>query len=146
MTAPASAEPHIRAVQAALAAVLSTLPTPSGSTFGPGIAAYIGVRPDGDTNCVVIHGDTGALSGPIGDRFADITIPIQLTAVGTGPEQASAYADAARSALLTASLTVTGRTVWPAWQTGSQPTQRDDTVQPPLWISTAQYLIKSNPA
>jgi len=138
MTAPASAEPHIRAVQAVLEAALQALPTP--------IHAYIGTRPDADQTCVVIHGSTGDLSGPIGDRFADITVPIQLTAVGVGPEQASAYADAARVALLTSPLTVTDRAVWPPWQTASQPTQRDDTVQPPLWIATAQYEIKSNPA
>lgn len=136
--APADAEPHIRAVQTVLETALQALPTP--------INAYIGTRPDADTTCVVIHGEPGSVSGPLGDRFADITIPIQLTAVGTGPEQASAYADAARKALLTASLTVTGRAVWPAWQTGSQPVQRDDTVQPPLWIATAQYSIFSNPA
>jgi len=137
-SAPADAEPHIRAVQAVLEAALQQLPTP--------IHAKIGSRDDSETNVVVIHGSPGDLSGPIGDRFADITIPIQLTAVGEGPEQASAYADAARSALLTASLSVAGRAVWPPWQTGSQPVQRDDTVQPPLWIVTAQYSIKSNPA
>jgi hypothetical protein len=138
MTAPASAEPHIRAVQAVLEAALQLLPTP--------IHAYIGSRPDADPTCVVVHGSPGDLSGSLGDRFADISIPIQLTAVGEGPEQASAYADAARSALLTASLSVSGRSVWPPWQTASQPTLRDDTVQPPLWISTAQYEIKSTPA
>jgi hypothetical protein len=138
MTAPASAEPHIRAVQAVLQAALQQLPTP--------INAYIGSRPDADTNCVVIHGSPGDPSGPLGDRFADISIPIQLTAVGAGPEQATAYADAARAALLTSPLVVVGRAVWPPWQTASQPTSRDDTVQPPLWIATAQYAIKSNPA
>jgi len=135
---PASAEPHIRAVQAVLEAALQALPTP--------IHAYIGTRPDADSTCVVIHGGLGDPSGSLGDRFADLTVPVQLTAVGTGPEQAAAYADAARAALLTASLTVAGRAVWPAWQTASQPVLRDDTVQPPLWIATAQYSIKSNPA
>lgn len=138
MTTIPQAEPHIRAVQAVLEAAFEQLPTP--------IHAYIGSRPDADTTCVVIHGSPGDLSGSLGDRFADVSIPIQLTAVGEGPEQATAYADAARSALLTASLAVTGRAVWPAWQTASQPTQRDDTVQPPLWIATAQYEIKSTPA
>ena len=135
---PAAAEPHIRAVQAALVAPLDALPTP--------IKAYIGVRPDDDTNCVVVHGAPGLPSGSLGDRFADLTITVQLTAVGTGPEQATAYADAARAALLTSTLAVTGRVVWPAWQLADQPVTRDDTVQPPLWIATAQYSIKSNPA
>jgi hypothetical protein len=135
---PADAEPHIRAVQAALAAPLGALPTP--------IKAYIGTRPDVDRNCVVIHGSTGDLSGTLGDRYADIVVPVQLTAVGEGPEQASAYADSARRALLAAALVVTGRRVWPARQAASQPVLRDDTVQPPLWIATAQYEITSNPA
>jgi hypothetical protein len=132
------AEPHIRAVQAVLEAALQLLPTP--------IHAKIGQRDDAETKVVVIHGSPGDLSGSLGDRFSDIVIPIQLTAVGEGPEQVSAYADAARSALLGASLTVTGRKIWPAWPGASQPVLRDDTVQPPLWIATAQYAIKSTPA
>ena len=143
---PPDAEPHVRAVRDALAAYLATLPTPTGSTFGPGIAAYIGTRPDADTHCVVVHGSPGDLSGTLGDRYADIVVPVQLTAVGEGPEQAAAYADSARKALLTAALTVSGRRVWPARQVASQPVLRDDTVQPPLWIATAQYEITSNPA
>jgi hypothetical protein len=135
---PADAEPHIRAVQVALEAALQQLPTP--------IHAYIGTRPDADTRCVVVHGSTGDLSGTLGDRYADITVPVQLTAVGEGPEQASAYADSARRALLTASLVVTGRRVRPARQAASQPVLRDDTVQSPLWIATAQYEITSEPA
>jgi precorrin-6B methylase 1 len=139
MTAPASAEPHIRAVQAVLEAALQHLPTP--------IHAKIGQRDDAETTVVVIHGDPGLIEpGSLGDLYSDLTIPIQLTAVGEGPEQASAYADAARSALLTAPLAVAGREVWLPRQTGSQPAQRDDTVQPALWIATAQYVIKSTPA
>lgn len=138
MTTIPEAEPHIRAVQAVLEAALQLLPTP--------IHAKIGQRDDAETKVVVIHGSPGDLSGSLGDRFSDIVIPIQLTAVGEGPEQVSAYADAARSALLGASLTVTGRKIWPAWPGASQPVLRDDTVQPPLWIATAQYAIKSTPA
>jgi len=138
MTSIPQAEPHIRAVQAVLEVALGQLPT--------SINTYIGSRPDDVKNCVVIHGSPGDLSGSLGDRFADISISIQLTAVGEGPEQATAYADAARAALLTSPLVVVGRSVWPPWQTASQPTLRDDTVQPPLWISTAQYEIKSTPA
>jgi len=85
-------------------------------------------------------------SGPLGDRFADLTITVQVTAVGVGSEQATAYADAARAAVLTSPIAVTGRVVLPPWQLADQPVLRDDTVQPPLWIATAQYSIKSNPA
>lgn len=138
---PASAEPHIRAVVTTLDAALQQLPTP--------IHAYNGTRPDADTTCVVVHGSPGEASGPLGDRFADIQVDFQVTAVGTGPEQAQAYADAARAALLTdAPPAVAGRYVWRLWQLpgGAQPVVRDDTVNPPLWIATCQYAIKSNPA
>lgn len=135
---PASAEPHIRAVQVALTAAFQLLPTP--------IPVEIGKREDDQTNVVVIHGAPGLPSGSLGDRYRDLTLTIQLTAVGVGPEQATAYADTARAALLTASLAVDGRRVWPAWQLADQPVQRDDTVQPSLWTATAQYVIKSEPA
>jgi len=136
---PASAEPHIRAVQAVLEAALQALPTP--------IHAKIGKRDDDETRVVVIHGSPGDIApGSLGDLFSDLTIPIQLTAVGTGPEQATAYADAARVALLTTPLAVAGRRIWQPWQVASQPVQRDDTVQPELWICTAQYEFKSTPA
>jgi hypothetical protein len=136
---PAPSEPHVRAVVDLLNAALLNLRTP--------IKAYNGMRlSDDDTNCVVVHGAPGAPSGPLGDRYADLQIDIQLTAIATGPEQALAYADAARAALLGTAITVTGRAVWPAWQTAAQPVIRDDTVNPPLWIATAQYAIKSNPA
>lgn len=137
-SAPAASEPHIRAVQTVLESALGNLPTP--------IHAYIGRRPDADTTCVVIHGSAGDLSGSLGDRFADLAIPIQLTAVGEGEQQALAYADAARAALLTVPLAVDGRTVQPPWQSASQPALRDEEVNPPLWIATAQYVIKSTPA
>lgn len=138
MTAPAPAEPHIQAVVDLLNTALAGLPT--------AVKAYNGRRPDTDTNCVVVHGAAGISSGPLGDRFADLQLDVQLTAVGTGPEQALAYADAARIALLGTTPTVAGRVLYPPWQTGAQPVTRDDTVQPPLFIATAQYAIKSNPA
>lgn len=135
---PAPTEPHVRAVAEVLNAALATLPVP--------IKAYLGTRPDDDQTCVVVHSAPGTPSGPLGDRFADLTITVQLTAVGTGPEQALAYADAAAAALLGTIPMVPGRWVWPPWFLGSQPVVRDDTVNPPLYVATAQYAIKSNPA
>jgi hypothetical protein len=121
-----------------LETALQQLPTP--------IHAKIGRRDDNELHCVVIHGSLGDPSGSLGDRFADLAIPIQLTAVGESEQQALAYADAARAALLTVPLVVAGRTVQPPWQTASQPALRDEAVNPPLWIATAQYEIKSTPA
>jgi hypothetical protein len=138
VTGPAAAGPHLIAIVALLDAAAGQLPTP--------IRAYFGKRPDTDTTCIVVHGSPGVPSGTLGDRFADLTIDFQITCVADGPEQAQAYADAARTALLTTALTVPGRAVWPIWQSAAQPVLRDDTVQPPLWIATAQYTVKSNPA
>lgn len=138
MTAPAASELHVSAVVLAADTALQALPTPR--------HAYNGTRPDADTICAVIYGSPGQASGPLGDRNADLQIDFQVTAVGTGPEQALYIADACKAALLTAPPSVAGRAVWPLWQTAAQPVQRDDTVQPALWIATAQYAIKSNPA
>lgn len=142
MTAPASSERHIAAVVATVDAALRALSTPR--------RAYNGARPDSPTPdkiCAIIHGTPGQPSGSLGDRFADLELEFQVTAVGEGPEQALAIADVVRVALLaTPPPSVAGRAVWPLWQTAAQPVQRDDTIQPPLWIATAQYVIKSNPA
>ncbi|NUP49008.1 MAG: hypothetical protein HOW97_17135 [Catenulispora sp.] len=139
MTAPAASEPHVAAVVTAADTALQALPTPR--------HAYNGTRPDLDTACAVVYAGPGLASGPLGDRFADLQITFQVTAVGTGPEQALYIADAVKAALLaTPAPAVTGRAVWPLWQTGEQPVQRDDTVQPALYIATAQYSMKSNPA
>lgn len=138
MTAPAASEPHVAAVVLAADAALQALPAPR--------HAYNGTRPDADTICAVIYGSPGQSSGPLGDRFADLRIDFQVTAVGTGPEQALYIADACKVALLSTPPTVAGRAVWPLWQSAAQPVQRDDTVQPALWIATAQYVIHSTPA
>ena len=139
MTAPAASEPHVTAVVLAIDTALQALPSPR--------HAYNARRPDADTSCVVVYGTPGEVSGSLGDRFADLQLDFQVTAVGSGPEEAQYIADAARAALLaTPPPAVAGRAVWPLWQTAAQPVQRDDTVQPPLYIATAQYVIKSNPA
>lgn len=138
---PAKAGPHITAVVALLDAGLQSLPVPNP------IHAYNAERPSWDRTCVVVYGDPGDFSGPLGDRYADVQITFQVTAVGEGPEQASAFADDVAALLLTDSPpTVAGRRVWPLWRVAAQPVRRDDTVMDPLFIATAQYAIKSNPA
>ncbi|MGH3627269.1 MAG: hypothetical protein ACRDRL_07500, partial [Sciscionella sp.] len=132
MTAPAASQPHIAAVVAALDTALQALPTAR--------RAYNAKRPDADTVCAVVYGSPGQVSGPLGDRFADLELDFQVTAVGDGPDQAQYIADAVRATLLAVPPpAVAGRAVWPLWQTAAQPVQRDDTVQPALYIATAQY-------
>ena len=136
---PAPANPHIIAVVALLDTALQGPPK--------AIHAHNGRRPDGDRTCVVVYGSPGMYSGSLGDRLSDVQIDLQVTAVGESPEQAQAFADRAAAALLTdAPPAVDGRSVWRLWQTAQpQPARRDDTVQPPLWIATAQYAIASDP-
>jgi hypothetical protein len=139
VSAPAASEPHIAAVVSAVDTALQALQTQR--------HAYNGTRPDADNSCAVVFGSPGQTSGPLGDRFADLQIDFQVTAVGAVPEEAMYIADAARTALLsTPPPAVSGRAVWPLWQSAAQPVQRDDTVQPALYIATAQYVIKSTPA
>jgi hypothetical protein len=131
---PAKAEPHVAAVIALLAAGLP-------------VKVYNGRRDDNDTTCVVVGGTPNRPSGSLGDRYADANVLVQVAAIGVGPEQATAYADDVQGLLLTDTPpAVAGRAVWRIQFVASQPVERDDTVMPPLWVATAQYLIKSNPA
>lgn len=132
---PAPAQPHIAAVVAILEAALS-------------VNVYVGRRgDDNDTTCVIVRGTPNAPFGSLGDRYADANVLFQVTAVGIGEEQATAFADDVQAALLTdARPSVPGRVAWPVQFVASQPVTRDDSVMPPLYIATAQYAIKSNPA
>lgn len=131
---PAKAQPHIAAVVAMLEAALS-------------INVYVGRREDNDTTCVVVRGSPNHPFGSLGDRYADASVLFQVTAVGLGEEQATAFADDVQAVLLTDTPpSVTGRVAWPIQFVASQPVTRDDSVMPPLWFATAQYAIKSNPA
>lgn len=131
---PAPAQPHIAAVVAMLDAALS-------------INVYVGRREDNDTTCVIVRGSPNAPFGSLGDRYSDASVLFQVTAVGVGEEQATAFADEVQAALLTdARPSVPGRVAWPIQFVASQFPTRDDSVMPPLYMATAQYAIKSNPA
>lgn len=69
----------------------------------------------------------------------------QITAVGTGPEQALWVHDAMAVTLLTGVPVVAGRRVWPAIQEAAQQVRRDPT-STDFWIATSQWLTRSDPA
>ena len=94
----------------------------------------------------VVYGDMGALDGPLGDRFADLDQTLIVHGIGTGPEQAQWEADKARTALLSTAITVDARTVLYVQHTSSQPVERDDDVQPPLFYAVDTYTLSTTPA
>ena len=131
LTIPA-AQPHTEAVLATLRTAGCTV----GNGTGLGLTAPYSV----------LYADTGKLDGPIGDRFADLDQTLFVHGVGTGPEQAQWEADKARAALLGTAILVAGRTVMYVTHVISQPVQRDDAVQPPLFFTVDQYLLSTTPA
>lgn len=135
MTAPPipQTEPHVRALQQILTAT--------------GLAVGIGVAPDNTAApYVVLYADPGMLEGSVGNPNETLLVTFQISAVGVGGEQALQQADRARAALLAGPPTVPGRSVQPLWLLDSQPVRRDDQVQPPLFVATAQYRMRSDPA
>jgi hypothetical protein len=137
LTIPAG-QPHTAAAVATLEAAGLTVGNGSGNDPATG-ALY--ARP-----YVVVYGDLGALDGPLGDRFADLSQTLTVHGVGNGPEQAQWVADKARAALLTTPVTVAGRSTLYVSHTTSQPVQRDDDVQPPLFYEVDQYTLSTTPA
>ena len=139
LTVPSGRE-HVAAIIATLEAAGLTVGDASGKNPATG---ELYARP-----YVVVYGDLGALDGPMGDRFADLSQTVTLHGVGDGPEQAQWVGDKARVALLSDAVTVAGRaTLYVAPITGAtQPVQRDDDVQPPLFYAVDQYTVATTPA
>lgn len=111
-----------------------------------GVTAYLGER-GATIPCVVLYPDPGADESSSLLPNQDVVVFIPLHAVGEGPEQALWVMDKTRARLSLAQPTVTGRNVHPMWQEQAPtPLQRDDSVQPPLYTSFAEYGIRSSPA
>ena len=133
MTAPAAAEPHMRAIGAALVAA--------------GLSVGVGEAPSTDPPHVVVYADPGLTEGSLGRPYDTVVITVQITAVGVGAEQAVQQADLARAVLLTVPApAVPGRYIHPLWVLDAQPVRRDDQVRPALFVATAQYRMRSDPA
>jgi hypothetical protein len=132
MTTIPEGQPHTEAVLATLRAAGVTV----GNASGAGLTSPY----------CVLYTDVGALDGPLGDRFADLTQTLFVHGIGTGPEQAQWEADKARVALLTMPITVAGRAVLSITHVTSQPARRDDAVQPPLFYAVDQYRLATTPA
>lgn len=125
------AEPHVRAIMDALEA---GLPASIGVALGVGAAKpppYIAVYPDiGTLRSQSLRGDRSRM-----------LIRFTINHVAVGPEQALWCADKVRGVLLDRTPpAVAGRVtqrLWQAW--GAPGVERDSTVQPALYIATAEY-------
>lgn len=135
-TTPLEARPLVLALVAMLDAAL---PNTIGIYWG-------GAPANASAPYAVLYPDVGMES--IADRALSDDVPndlrFQITSVGASAEQAVLVADKAKTALITAVPTVSGRRVRPIRQESAQPVRRDD-VSTTLWLATAQYLVRSDP-
>lgn len=140
MTTPRS-DPHVQAVLALLTAALP----PSIAVFDgqvPGAAPY---------PYIVVYPDGGTATAPAADgAFVDLTMTVQITAVGTTRQEAAGAADFARAALIGQSPAVPGRYCWPIEQVLTRPVARDDDARAAtnqsVFTAIDQYQLMSVPA
>ncbi|GAY07503.1 hypothetical protein [Pseudonocardia sp. N23] len=136
MTIP-EAEPHVAAVLAMLQA---------GTPANLGVA--LGVGPSVNPPYVALYPDPGDVEQArlSGDRSL-ITISFLLHCIGAGPEQALWALDKARAVMLGDPPTVAGRRTHRMTQTyGSRELDRDDGIQPALFIAMAEFRLMSQQA
>lgn len=121
------------------AAVIALLES-AGLAVGDGTATGITA-----SKYAVVYADLGVPDGTLGDPFADLDQTVFVHGCGTTAEQAQWVADKARTALLGASLTITGRaTLW-ITHNHSQPVQRDDQIMPGVFYTVDQYTVQTTP-
>lgn len=137
MTTPLPSSPLVDALLAMVrAAVTVTCPI------------YLARAPQGAAPpYAVMYPDTGRKSALERNVLneAPRDLRYQVTSVGATPEQAAWVADKVAAALWSGVPTVTGRRVWPVIDEGSQPVRPDDT-STGIFLATAQYLSRSDPA
>ncbi len=121
---------------AAVVAVLAGTGRPVGDASAPaGLPPY----------CIVYDIAGGDLDGPLGDPYADVDWPFQVTCVGRLADEARRMADKVRVAL-DAPVTVAGRAVRVVPDGGLGPVARDDeTAGPPLWYCTPRFRLYTTP-
>lgn len=125
------AEPHVAAIKAALRA---GVPAVIGVAIGVGAAKkppYIAVHPDpGTLRSLALRGDRSQMRM----RFL-------INHIGEGPEQALWVVDKVRAVMLDRTPpAVPGRVTQRLWQSWGAPNvERDDSVQPALYVATAEY-------
>jgi hypothetical protein len=96
---------------------------------------------------IIVYPLTAEFDGPLGDPDADAEFAWQCTCVGSTREQAQGIEDLAIEAFVGQTLTVTGRSVRRIrLEDGGGGVRPDESVQPPLYISTPRFAAYSTPA
>lgn len=99
------------------------------------------------TPYVVVHtGIVSGIDGPVSDPYADTVAEYQLTCIGVTADQARVVSDLAKDAMLAQSLSITGRHLQLVEWTTGRPTERDDSVTPPLFYAIDIYSVSTSPA
>jgi hypothetical protein len=139
----AAARPHTDGVEAALEAAgllvgRGRQPAGSGWQGQEGASDFLAY--------VVLYPSPGATDGNVADPHEYLDYSFQTTCVAASQEGAEAVADLVKTALVGQTVTVTGRACYPVYAVADPPVRRDDTVTPPLHISTPVFRFRSQPA
>lgn len=95
---------------------------------------------------VVVHGlPGGTTDGPLDDADADAEPLYQITAHGASRAQAEWCADEARTVMLAAAFTISGRTVAQVSIDMLGGCRRVDDLQPPQWQAVDRYRVLTVP-
>lgn len=96
---------------------------------------------------VVLHPDQGAATSSSIAAISDWrSWRVQTTCVGGTPEQAGWAAEKVESDLLDVAPTVSGRSCTPIGKESSLPVDRDEDVQPPVFMARDVWVFSSIPA
>ena len=88
-----------------------------------------------------------SFDGPLGDRWADQDLTVQITSVGGTREQAQALQDRLRAAALTDPIAIDARVVINRQLVLAEPIRRDDALGSPLlFYAVDQIRISTTPS
>lgn len=128
----------------ALLDALSVLPIPIGDAEAP----RLGDHSEIGTPYLVLYPLVGGLmDGPLSDTQADVTLPYQITSVGSTRQQAQVIIDAARAIMKRENITVPNRKVRDLRHISpSSGVIRDDDLPIPLHYGYDRYELDTTPA
>lgn len=95
---------------------------------------------------LILYPFGGSVDGTIGNPVEDAEVRYHLNAVGATRQQCEQMLDTARTALLAATVAVSGRATSRLWLDQLGGVARDDDVQPPIWIGFDRYRLMTWPS